>query len=108
MDTGSSLITGPTGEIEQLLAKVHTDQSCSGIDKMPVVSLQLEDHNGHTVSYPLTPQEYTLRSIEEVPNSGDFGYYKEFPVLGGKESKSPDVRPICEPGIGVMDVPGRK
>jgi len=109
VDTGSSLITGPTGEVEKLLERIHTDESCKGTDQMPVVSVQVEDQNGNQVSYPLTPKEYTLRTLEEVQNTGDFPYYKEFPVLGGsKEAKAPQVRPVCDPGFGVMDVPGRK
>lgn len=107
VDTGSSLVTGPTGEIEKLLAKISTSQDCSSLHKMPEVSIQMLDHNGETVTYQLTPEEYTLRTMDEVPGSGDTGYFKEFPLLG-KGGKSPDVRPHCEPGIGVMDVPGRK
>merc|ERR1719356_47245 len=75
---------------------------------MPQVSIQLIDKDGHLVNYPMTPKEYTLRSLEEVQNSGNFNYYKEFPVLGEKNAKAPEVRPLCEPGYGVMDVPGRK
>merc|ERR1712232_1321296 len=62
---------------------------------------------GKLVSYPLTPQEYTLQTLDEVPGSGDSGYFKEFPVLG-QGGKAPDIKDRCEPGIGVMDVPGRK
>merc|ERR1712130_535700 len=108
MDTGSSLITGPTAEVKNLLKNIHTDEYCKNLEEMPEVSVQLVDQNGEIVSYPLKPQEYTLRSIEEVPGAGDFGYYKEFPVLGGKDAKAPEVRSFCEPGIGVMDVPGSK
>merc|ERR1740121_3448670 len=45
--------------------------------------------------------------MEEVPGSGDSGYFKEFPVLGTKGT-APDVHPRCDPGVGVMDVPGKK
>jgi len=108
MDTGSSLITGPTGEVEKLLSKVRTDDTCKSLDQMPEVSLQLVNSDGNTVSYPLTPKEYTLRTLEEVQNTADLNYFKEFPVLGAKNAKAPEVRPLCEPGLGVMDVPGRK
>lgn len=107
MDTGSSLVTGPTGEVEKLLANIHTDQQCTNLGKMPVVAVQLVDHHGDVASYPLTPAEYTLRSTEEIPGSGDSGFFKEFPILG-KGGTSPQVQPRCDPGIGVMDVPGRK
>ena len=54
----------------------------------------------------LLPEEYTLRSWDEIPNTGDNGYLKEFPVLG--HGKEPGIRPHCEPGVGIMDVPGKK
>merc|ERR1712113_692177 len=74
---------------------------------MPEISIQMVDKDGHTVDYPLTPEEYTLRTIDEVPNTGDTGYFKEFPLLG-KGGVAPQIQSRCEPGIGVMDVPGRK
>merc|ERR1719188_1321631 len=65
------------------------------------------DQTGETVDYPLKPKEYTLRNLEEVPNTGDSGYFKEFPVLG-QGGQAPEMEPHCEPGVGVMDVPGSK
>lgn len=108
VDTGSSLITGPTGEIEKLLAKIRTSETCDNVKTMPEISIQLQDKDGNVVSYPLTPDEYTLRTLEEVPGSGDTGYLKEFPILGGDGATAPDITNRCDPGIGVMDVPGRK
>ena len=58
--------------------------------------------------YPLTPQDYTLKSLDEVPQTGNAEYLKEFPVLGGSGDTVPEVRPRCDPGMGVMDVPGGK
>jgi hypothetical protein len=106
VDTGSSLITGPSGEIDKLLSQIRTSDDCSNIGKLPEVSVIITDKEGHDVSYPLTPHEYTLRSWDEVPNTGDNGYFKEFPFLG--HGKEPQVKPHCEPGIGIMDVPGKK
>mmetsp|Transcript_114815 Transcript_114815/g.325205 ORF Transcript_114815/g.325205 Transcript_114815/m.325205 type:complete len:472 (+) Transcript_114815:72-1487(+) len=108
VDTGSSLVTGPKNEIEKLLPKIHTSEDCSNMSKMPVVSVQLVDQNGQVVSYPLTPKEYTLSSLEEVPGSGNSGYFNEFPLLGTKKATVPEIHSRCEPGIGVMDVPGKK
>jgi len=107
VDTGSSLITGPSSEVQPLLAKIHTRKDCGGVEKMPEVGIQLVDRDGAVVTYPLKPEDYVLRSQDEVPGSGDAGYSMEFPLLG-KGGKVPDVTNRCEPGIGVMDVPGRK
>mmetsp|Transcript_31594 Transcript_31594/g.94076 ORF Transcript_31594/g.94076 Transcript_31594/m.94076 type:complete len:492 (-) Transcript_31594:32-1507(-) len=107
MDTGSSLVTGPTGEIEKLLEKISTSKDCQGVEKMPDVGIQLVDRQGKVVTYPLTPDDYVLRTQDEVPGSGDSGYFKEFPLLG-RGGKAPEIQNHCEPGIGVMDVPGRK
>jgi len=107
VDTGSSLLTGPTGDVEKLLREIPTDSSCSGLHKMPEVSLQLVDHQGKTVSYPLTPDEYTLHTQEEVPDTGKSDFWDNFPLLG-KGGTSPEVHDRCDPGIGVLDVPGRK
>lgn len=108
VDTGSSLISGPSGEIDKLLSKIRTKDDCSNLGKMPQVSVQLQDRDGKSILYPLTPEEYTLRSLEEVPNTGDSETVGEFPVLGTSKAKSPEVQNRCEPGFGVMDVPGRK
>ena len=43
-----------------------------------------------------------------MPQTGNAEYLKEFPVLGGSGDTVPEVRPRCDPGLGVMDVPGRK
>eukprot|EP00927_Polykrikos_kofoidii_P078700 TRINITY_DN75513_c0_g1_i1.p1 TRINITY_DN75513_c0_g1~~TRINITY_DN75513_c0_g1_i1.p1 ORF type:complete len:579 (-),score=75.20 TRINITY_DN75513_c0_g1_i1:10-1746(-) len=107
VDTGSSLITGPTSEVGKLLQKIHTDGHCRNLQKMPEIAIQIEDAQGKVVSYPLKPREYTLQSVEEVPGSGDAKYMNEFPVVGS-DGTAPDVLPVCEPGIGVMDVPGSK
>jgi len=107
VDTGSSLLTGPTGDVEKLLREIPTPSDCSGLQKMPEVSVQLVNHEGKIVSYPLTPDEYTLRSLEEVPDTGRSDVWDNFPLLG-KGGQSPEVRDHCDPGIGVLDVPGRK
>lgn len=106
MDTGSSLITGPTGEIDKLLTEIRTPDDCSNLTQLPNVSVILVDKDGQDISYPLTPEEYTLRSWDEIPNTGDNGYFNEFPFLG--HGKEPTIKPHCEPGIGIMDVPGKK
>mmetsp|Transcript_47327 Transcript_47327/g.85464 ORF Transcript_47327/g.85464 Transcript_47327/m.85464 type:complete len:176 (+) Transcript_47327:51-578(+) len=69
---------------------------------MPQISVLLVDKDGNTVSYPLTPEEYTLRSLDEVPGPSDKdGYFNEFAVLG--KGSVPDLQLTCVPGIGIMD-----
>lgn len=106
VDTGSSLITGPPKEITPLLQKIHTPDDCSNLSKSSDVTVILVDKDGHEVSYPLTPEEYTLRSWDEVPTAGNDGYFKEFPVLG--QGKEPKILPHCEPGVGIMETRGNK
>ena len=35
MDTGTSLITGPTKELKELLRKIPVENNCKGFDKGP-------------------------------------------------------------------------
>lgn len=104
VDTGSSLLTGPSGHVNKLLDKIHTPDNCSNLATMPTVSMMLVDKNGHEVSYPLTPDDYTLRSWDEVPSTDNSGYQGEFPILGA--GKEPKIVPHCEPGVGIMDTSG--
>jgi hypothetical protein len=106
VDTGSSLVTGPSGDIDKLLSQIRTPGDCSNMANLPQVSVILTDKNGVEVSHPLTPEEYTLKTWDELPNTGDNGYFKEFPFLG--RGKEPQISPHCDPGIGIMDVPGKK
>lgn len=106
VDTGSSLVTGPESEISQLLQKIRTNEDCGNMASMPKISIEFVNTEGETISYPLTPEEYTLKSLEEEPNSGNAAFFQEFPVLG--KGSSPKVTPHCEPGIGIMDTPGDK
>ena len=57
VDTGSSLITGPSGEVEKLLGKLRLKEDCSNLAALPKVSLRLLDTNGVLTDYPLTPEE---------------------------------------------------
>merc|ERR1719163_2721779 len=61
----------------------------------------MQDKDGHEVSYPLTSQEYTLKSWDELPSTDNSGYIKEFAFVG--HGKEPEIKPHCEPGIGVMN-----
>lgn len=108
VDTGSSLVTGPAKGIQPLLEKIHTDDQCRNLANMPTISLRIATENGGVADYPLKPEEYTLRTLEEVPDNSSNGFLREFPILGGGGAKAPEVRSRCDPGIGVMETSGDK
>lgn len=108
VDTGSSLITGPSGQVEMLMKKIPQGSDCSVMDRMPKIDVQLLDEKGNVVSYPLTPKDYSVSTTEEVGSNNNHSHnFLGFPVLGQQE-RVPIVRKRCEPSIGVMDTPGRK
>eukprot|EP00929_Paragymnodinium_shiwhaense_P053451 TRINITY_DN26745_c0_g1_i2.p1 TRINITY_DN26745_c0_g1~~TRINITY_DN26745_c0_g1_i2.p1 ORF type:complete len:301 (+),score=63.88 TRINITY_DN26745_c0_g1_i2:410-1312(+) len=108
IDSGSSLITGPRGEVEKVLTHVRPDVMCSGLKNMPRLTLQLEDQDGKDVSYDLEPKEYTLQTTEEVAGSAaPDNQWNGFSVLS-REAQVPKLQDRCDSGLGVMDVPGRK
>ncbi len=59
VDSGSSLITGPSRDIAKLLQKIHS--SCgdaTGVSEP--VSLILKDESGAEIEYPLSAREYSI------------------------------------------------
>jgi len=56
VDTGTSLIAGPSAFMSDLLAKLPVSSDCSGISSLPTVTVVI---NG--VNYPLTGQQYVLQ-----------------------------------------------
>eukprot|EP01028_Stygiella_incarcerata_P001027 TRINITY_DN1162_c0_g9_i1.p1 TRINITY_DN1162_c0_g9~~TRINITY_DN1162_c0_g9_i1.p1 ORF type:complete len:390 (+),score=86.17 TRINITY_DN1162_c0_g9_i1:91-1170(+) len=59
VDSGTSLITGPTAVINALLEKVKVDKKCAGLDQLPDVTFKI---NGK--DYVLTPKDYVLKVTE--------------------------------------------
>jgi len=57
VDTGTSLIVGPTQGANALLKKIgNVESDCSNLKSLPTISFEL---NG--VKYPLTPQQYVIQ-----------------------------------------------
>eukprot|EP00301_Raphidiophrys_heterophryoidea_P025909 c8807_g1_i1.p1 GENE.c8807_g1_i1~~c8807_g1_i1.p1 ORF type:complete len:439 (-),score=116.52 c8807_g1_i1:171-1430(-) len=60
IDTGTSLITGPSNMINRLISKIDVDPDCKNYDHgqrtLPVVTLVLDDRN-----YDLSPADYVLK-----------------------------------------------
>jgi len=86
VDSGTSLLTGPTRDISNLLAKLDIQQDCSNWDNIPDIALLLEasrpDGTKYIKRYPLNKQEYVFEAKSE---SGD--------------------RRQCTPGLMALDVP---
>ena len=80
VDSGSSLLTGPSDVMKTVLPKIgKVAHSCSNIETMPKVEIFLKDLDGNEVGFPLTGPEYNTRF-----NEG------------------------CEPGIGSLDIGDKK
>lgn len=102
IDSGSSLLTGPSKDMEKLLPEIHTNEDCSNLSSMPEINVILIDKNGQEVSYPLTPEDYVMRDFEEVPGTSDRGgYVNEFAVLG--KGSVPDLKLTCQPAVGILE-----
>jgi hypothetical protein len=86
VDSGTSLLTGPTRDISNMLAKLNIDQDCANWDRIPHISLLLEaaraDGSKYIKRYPLNKQEYVFEAKDE---SGQ--------------------RKSCTPGLMALDVP---
>jgi hypothetical protein len=58
VDSGSSLVTGPSKDVARLLSKIHP--TCGTDSNAEPVSLILKDESGNEVEYPLDPKEYSI------------------------------------------------
>ncbi|KAF8822264.1 putative aspartyl proteinase (eimepsin) [Cardiosporidium cionae] len=65
VDTGSSLITGPSSIILPLLETLNVATDCSNKDNLPEISFVLRDFRGHNVRFPLKPRDYLIEEIDE-------------------------------------------
>ena len=56
VDTGTSLITGPSREVRRLLQRTQVDDDCANLDELPPVTFVVAGH-----ALTLTPAEYVLK-----------------------------------------------
>eukprot|EP01027_Heterolobosea_sp_BB2_P001175 GEZU01001785.1.p1 GENE.GEZU01001785.1~~GEZU01001785.1.p1 ORF type:complete len:292 (-),score=126.02 GEZU01001785.1:80-955(-) len=56
VDTGTSLIVGPTSAVEKLMSQINVASDCSNIDSLPTISFNIGGQD-----YPLTPAQYVIQ-----------------------------------------------
>ena len=56
IDTGTSMITGPSHAAETLADRLNVEPDCAVVSHQPTLTFVIDG-----VPYPLTPQEYALR-----------------------------------------------
>jgi cathepsin D len=83
VDTGTSLLTGPSEHINSLLQVINIDESCNDFSALPPLTYILTDSRGDH-EFTLEPDFYVLRSDD------------------GEDSSSPR---FCKPGFMALDVP---
>ena len=63
VDSGTSLITGPSRDVIQLLKILNIKEDCQNIEEMPTLVLHLGDFE-----FPLHPADYILRNKDNKKN----------------------------------------
>lgn len=66
-DTGTSLLTGPSGPLNALLGHIDVNDDCSNFDELPDIIFRIDG-----IDYPITANEY----IMSVDASGEEAPYK--------------------------------
>jgi cathepsin D len=56
VDTGTSLIAGPSSVINPIIAKINVTEDCSNIGSLPSIQLTIANHD-----FTLTPDQYVLK-----------------------------------------------
>lgn len=63
LDTGTSLITGPTEDLKILMESIPVENDCKGYENAPTIEFVLGND-----SYILEPEEYILKSVDLFGN----------------------------------------
>jgi len=56
VDTGTSLIAGPSDKVAQILQRAVVDPECKNLPRLPTISFMISGHN-----FTFTPDEYVLK-----------------------------------------------
>ncbi|GAW80704.1 aspartyl proteinase [Plasmodium gonderi] len=69
IDTGSSLLTGPSNIMQPLIEKLDLQKDCSNKKNLPNISFILKNVHGKEVKLDFTPDDYILEETDEEDNS---------------------------------------
>ncbi|CRG99812.1 plasmepsin VI, putative [Plasmodium relictum] len=69
IDTGSSLITGPSSFIQPLIEKLNLENDCSNKNNLPNISFILKNVEGKNVKLDFKPEDYIIEDIDDNNNS---------------------------------------
>jgi len=61
VDTGTSLLTGPSQDVTKILRKMHINRSCLGLQNLKPLTYVLSDKNGE-YRFTVEPEFYVLKS----------------------------------------------
>lgn len=65
IDTGSSLISGPSEVVGPLLERIALAENCSNLKSLPTISFVFVDMLGRKIKFDLSPEDYVERSDDE-------------------------------------------
>ena len=63
VDTGTSLIAGPPAIVNPIIAQINASIDCSNLKSLPTLTITMGLNGTGTHDFPLTPEQYTVRSI---------------------------------------------
>ncbi|KYO03233.1 plasmepsin VI [Plasmodium gaboni] len=69
IDTGSSLITGPSTFIQPLLEKINLEKDCSNKENLPTISFILKNVEGKKITLDFKPEDYIIEEVDTEDNT---------------------------------------
>ncbi|SBT76852.1 aspartyl proteinase, putative [Plasmodium ovale] len=69
IDTGSSLLTGPSSLMQPLIEKLNLEKDCSNKNSLPNISFILRNVEGKRVKLDFKPDDYILEDVDDEDNS---------------------------------------
>jgi hypothetical protein len=61
LDSGTSLLVGPSEIISEILPHVRVESDCSNMDDLQPLEINMENEQGKTVTYKLEPKDYVMQ-----------------------------------------------